>query len=158
MRTSDTTSNSALFPSVSTSVNERAYAMASYRVTKWFQPGIYYSIYFPDTRDRSGRENYQSDGALTLRYDVNSHWLLKLEGHYMVGTAALTPALNDNAPLSALDENWGVFLAKTTALFLRTRRTEDAVLLAPSSSRSRSFAPSSARQSWRTPDRLGATR
>ena len=36
-------------------VSERAYTMASYRVTPWFQPGMYYSLYFPDVENRSGR-------------------------------------------------------------------------------------------------------
>jgi hypothetical protein len=48
---------------------------------------------------------------------VNAHWLVKLEAHYMAGTAALPSALNDNVPLGALARNWAVFLAKTTAYF-----------------------------------------
>jgi len=43
--------------------------------------------------------------------------LLKLEGHYLAGTAALNPALNDNVPSSALPNTWVAFLAKTTAYF-----------------------------------------
>jgi hypothetical protein len=113
---SEETSNAALFP-VSSSVSERAYVMGSYRVTPWFQPGAYYSLLFPNVQDRSGRENVQHDAALTLRYDINAHWLVKLEGHYMVGTAGLSSSLNGNVPLSALDQDWGVFLAKTTAYF-----------------------------------------
>jgi hypothetical protein len=109
-------SNPALFPQSST-VSERAYAMASYRVAKWFQPGAYYSVLFPDVDNRSGRANIQEDLAATFRFDVNSHWLVKLEGHYMVGTAGLSSALNGNAPLSALDKTWGAFLVKTTAYF-----------------------------------------
>ena len=35
----------------------------------------------------------------------------------MHGTADLSPALNDNRPLSSLTEDWGVFLVKTTAYF-----------------------------------------
>jgi hypothetical protein len=55
--------------------------------------------------------------ALTLRYDITPHWLVKLEGHYMHGTAGLKSALNGNRPLDTLSENWGVFLVKTTAYF-----------------------------------------
>jgi hypothetical protein len=57
------------------------------------------------------------DFAGTLRFDVNAHWLVKLEGHFMHGTAGLDPTLNDNRSLDALTRNWAVFLAKTTAYF-----------------------------------------
>jgi hypothetical protein len=43
--------------------------------------------------------------------------LLKLEGHYMSGTATLDPALNDDTPRSELARDWGAFFAKTTAYF-----------------------------------------
>lgn len=98
-------------------VNERYYGMVSYRVTPWFTPGIYYSAYYPNMEKRRGRENYQHDAALTLRYDLTANWLLKLESHYMKGTAGLEPSLNDGKERPDLSENWGVFLVKTTAYF-----------------------------------------
>jgi hypothetical protein len=96
--------------------SERMYGMLSYQVAKWFTPGVYYSVMFPNVKERSGRAAYQHDAAATLRYDLNEHWLLKLEGHYMRGTAGLSEALND-APPSRLAAHWGVFLLKTTAYF-----------------------------------------
>jgi hypothetical protein len=110
-------SNAAVFPTSPTMTSERAYGLVSYRVSKWLQPGAYYSVLFPNVDDRSGRANVQHDIATTLRFDMNTHWLLKLEGHYMLGTAGLTSSLNDNLPLSALAKSWGVFLVKTTAYF-----------------------------------------
>ena len=59
----------------------------------------------------------QHDVAATLRFDINHNWLVKLEGHFMSGTAALSADLNDGKPPSSLERNWGVFLAKTTAHF-----------------------------------------
>jgi len=109
--------NSKLFPAVPLSTGEAGYAMASYRLTKWFQPGAYYALQFPNIASRSGRQNYQHDVATTLRFDINSHWLVKLEGHYMEGTAELDSSLNGNVPLTALDRSWEVFLVKTTAYF-----------------------------------------
>jgi hypothetical protein len=117
-----------LLPAKSKVTSERAYAMASFRIAPWFTPGVYYSVLFPDVDDRSGddllptmqrrgRSAYQHDLAVTLRYDVNEHWLVKLEGHYMHGTADLTSDLNDGAPPNRLTTDWGVFLAKTTAYF-----------------------------------------
>lgn len=96
---------------------EGVYAMASYHVTSWFTPGAYYSLRFPDVEDRRGRDAYQHDIALTVRYDLTDHWLLKLEGHFMSGTASLDPALNDGVPRDELPRDWGAFFAKTTAYF-----------------------------------------
>ncbi|MGC4089623.1 MAG: hypothetical protein QM756_17395 [Polyangiaceae bacterium] len=98
-------------------VNERYYIMGSYRVAPWFTPGIYYSVYHPNVDQRSGRENVQRDLALSFRYDLNAHWLLKLEGHYMHGTAALEESLNDGKKAKDLPENWGALLIKSTAYF-----------------------------------------
>jgi hypothetical protein len=106
----------ALIPE-SRTVSERFYVMASYRVTSWFTPGLYYSVQYNDIANRDGRAAYQHDLALSLRYDLDANWLLKLESHYMSGTAGLTSALNGGAPLGTLPRDWGVFMAKTTAYF-----------------------------------------
>ena len=103
-------------PSTST-VSERFYVMGAYRISNWLTPGAYYSALFPNQEIRKGRQAYQHDIALSLRFDVNTHWLFKLEGHYMRGTADLTPALNGGVALTALEKNWAVFLAKTTVHF-----------------------------------------
>jgi hypothetical protein len=97
--------------------SERGYVMASYRVSDWLQPGAYYSLWFPNTDDRKGREAQQHDLASTLRFDVDEHWLFKLEGHYMVGTAGLTSALNEGRPTSTLTRRWVAVFLKTTAYF-----------------------------------------
>jgi hypothetical protein len=105
-----------IIPNDSTT-SERAYALATYRVYSWLQTGAYYSLFFPNADRRTGRENMQHDVALTFRFDVNPFWLVKIEGHYMHGTAALDPTLNDNQPLSALRPDWALFAVKTTAFF-----------------------------------------
>jgi hypothetical protein len=105
-----------LVPSTDT-VSERAYLMTSYRVLPWFTPGAYYSMLFKDVDRRSGRDAYQHDVAATLRFDLTDHWLLKVEGHYMNGTGALSSALNDARPLHTLPREWGLLLIKTTAYF-----------------------------------------
>lgn len=98
-------------------VNERFYGMVSYRVTPWFTPGAYYSGYYPNVKERHGRSAYQHDVALSFRFDLNEHWLLKAEGHWMNGTAALEPSLNDNKERNQLEKDWALFLLKTTAYF-----------------------------------------
>jgi hypothetical protein len=101
-------------------VSERGYVMGAYRVGRWFWPGVYSSVLFPDEAKAtfSGpSQDMQYDFAGTLRFDVNAFWLIKLEAHYIHGTAGLDPALNDNKPISGLSRDWAVFLAKTTAYF-----------------------------------------
>jgi hypothetical protein len=112
------TNNPEVIPSVPQVVSERAYAMAAYRETKWLQTGAYFSMLFPDASERGGSPaNRQNDLAATIRFDINSFWLVKLEGHYMFGTASLDSTLNNNLPLGALAERWSVLLLKTTAYF-----------------------------------------
>lgn len=105
-----------LYPEVDAR-NERYYAMASYRVTPWFTPGLYYSVLYPDVHNHRGRQHYQHDFAATVRYDLNANWLVKLEGHVMHGTAALNKDLNDGHELPTLVKDWGLLLFKTTAYF-----------------------------------------
>jgi hypothetical protein len=105
-----------LFPSGRTT-SERAYALVVWRVSEWLQPAVYYSVLFPDVENRRGRQSRQHDVALTLRFDLNSHWLLKLEGHYMNGTALVDSALNEEVSREELSTHWGVLLFKTTAYF-----------------------------------------
>jgi hypothetical protein len=113
-----TASDSSLVPPQARRIDsERGYVMASYRMGKVFHPGAYYSIAYPDIRTRNGPAASQHDVAMTFRFDINSWWLVKLEGHFMSGTAGLTSQLNDGEPLDALERRWGVFLAKTTAYF-----------------------------------------
>jgi hypothetical protein len=103
-------------PSSSTT-SERAYALATYRVNSWLQTGAYYSLLFPNVDKRSRREDVQHDAALTLRFDLTANWLVKVEGHYLHGTGALSPSMNADQPLSSLKPDWGLFAVKTTAFF-----------------------------------------
>jgi hypothetical protein len=102
--------------SVPSVLQERAYAMATYRITSWLQTGAYYALFFPNLPTREGRANKQHDVAATLRFDINDYWLIKLEGHYMVGTAGLADPLRTEQP-AALEPRWGAFIAKTTVYF-----------------------------------------
>jgi hypothetical protein len=110
-------SDPTVIPSSPPAASERAYAMIGYRASKWVQPGMYYSLLFPNVDNREGRANWQHDIATTLRFDITANWLVKFEGHFMIGTGDLMSSLNNNVPLSALDRYWGLFLAKTTAYF-----------------------------------------
>lgn len=111
------TKTDADFIPVQSVENERFYFMASYRVVPWFAPGAYYSLLFPNTSDRTGSDSHRHDLAMTLRFDPLEYWLIKLEGHFMSGTANLRPELNGGTPASELAKNWGLFLLKTTGYF-----------------------------------------
>lgn len=114
--TSQGTSNAMIQPPI-TQTSEGGYAMVTYRPVAWFNPGAYYAVAFPDVTHRDGRENHQHDLALVVRYDVNDHWLVKLEGHYMAGTAGLANPLRVGPLPTKADPTWGVFLVKTTGYF-----------------------------------------
>ena len=100
--------------------NERFYALASHRFTPEWELGGYYSVMFADADDRSGDNSkfakpylaWQRDAAATLRFDVNEHWLWKLEAHFIDGTADLFASQNANP-----ERYWGLFLFKTTVTF-----------------------------------------
>jgi hypothetical protein len=109
-------SNTALVPPAR-ATQERFYVMGAYRLRPWITPGLYISALYPNVDSREGRAAYQHALAGTLRFDITANWLFKLEAHGMHGTAELDRTLNGNAPLSALAENWLVFLAKTTLYF-----------------------------------------
>lgn len=111
--TSSQSDNPMLFPAAK-QVSERAYAMASLRLRPWLTPGTYYSMFFRDVGNRKGFANLQHDVAATLRFDINTFWLVKLEGHYMRGYGDVAPALNVG---NAMKADWALFLLKTTAYF-----------------------------------------
>lgn len=98
-------------------VGEHGYGLAAYRWLPWFQTMLYYSLLYPDVGQRSGEANQEHDAALSLRFDINTHWLVKLEAHVLRGTAALDPSINNNVPLTELTNQWALFAAKTTAYF-----------------------------------------
>jgi hypothetical protein len=100
--------------------SERYYGMVNYRPSPWLEVGSYYSVHYLDANDRSGNNPkfakhyyaFQRDLAATVRFDVNAHWLWKLEGHFMDGTADLPLASNPHP-----DRYWGLVLLRTTVTF-----------------------------------------
>lgn len=113
------------------------YGSATYRFTYWFEMGAYYSEYYTNTDDRDGENRVASgldfddyraflkDTCLTMRFDINENWVLKLEGHVMRGAAA--PLLGFDNPPPTYDfpndgserykKNWLLGAAKLTYSF-----------------------------------------
>ncbi|HEX3693975.1 MAG TPA: hypothetical protein VH374_01190 [Polyangia bacterium] len=112
-------SSNPTFAGMPDTTSERFYALAAYRFSRWFQTSVYYSLLFPNISNRYGVANNQHDIALTFRFDINAHWLIKLEEHYMHDAAGLDATMNgvSSMDLGTLDKDWLVFLIKTTAYF-----------------------------------------
>jgi hypothetical protein len=63
------------------------FAMGSYRLSKKFQAGSYYSHYVDKAADTTQPANYSKDWVLSGRYDFNQYFYAKLESHFLHGTA-----------------------------------------------------------------------
>jgi len=105
---------------------ESFYGSADYRVSDRFVFGAYYSVFFRDRNDRDGTKTpykplfsaYQKDACLSFRFDLNDHWIFKLEGHLIdgVGLINLQDNLND-AGVPEFDRKWFLLAAKMTFSF-----------------------------------------
>jgi hypothetical protein len=75
----------AVFPYV---VDGRSwFVMGSYRLTSKVQVGSYYSHYVNKALDTTQPANYSKDWVVSGRYDFNSNFYAKIEGHFLHGTA-----------------------------------------------------------------------
>ncbi len=99
------------------------YLNADYRLTHKLGIGCYYSEYYSvapngDSHDPS---MYQRDLALTCAYDITDNWLVKVEGHWIRGYAALLQQenLGPGFPFGSkqAETDWVLFAAKTTVSF-----------------------------------------
>ncbi len=102
------------------------YGMVTYRFTDWFEAGAYYSVTYPDAEDREGEsmmlvydyEAWLKDMALSLRFDINAAWTLKLEGHKMNGVAYVMDADNRaDWPDGYTEKDWYMFATKLSYNF-----------------------------------------
>jgi len=95
------------------------YVGAAYRFNKWFEVGTYYTEDYADiSTSISGPTPaaYQTDLAISLRFDPKPWWVIKVEGHYNHGTALLydnasNPVANQNG------EGWFMLALKSTVSF-----------------------------------------
>ncbi len=109
---------------------EGFYWGASYRISESFETGLYYSVFFPEAHDKNGIDkaayygfpeamNWSRDLCISTRYDVNSSWMIKLEGHIVDGLAIMyiqdQPENLDGT--YDVDEHWFMIALKTTYVF-----------------------------------------
>ncbi len=113
------------------------YGSISYRFYDWFELGTYYSVYYLNDADKDGKKNiamfpykkdfqiWSKDACLTARFDINSHWVCKVEGHIMNGAADLfeTDNLDEAIPVVGgmpnldIEEDWFLFGMKLSYFF-----------------------------------------
>jgi hypothetical protein len=96
------------------------YTSAAYRFNRSFEAGAYFTTYCADVNNRDGKglqfpsDANQADTALSLRFDLTSWWIFKIEGHFIKGTAQLL----DNAANPVRQNNgWEMLAVKTTLSF-----------------------------------------
>lgn len=83
-------------PATSGSDARQWFAMGGYHVTDKFQAGVYYSKYtVPSAGDDANPANYFKDWDVSGRYDFNSYFYGKIEGHFIDGNALGFYGLNN---------------------------------------------------------------
>lgn len=87
------------------------YVGATYRINDLLELGTYYNEYYANRDVRSA--DYQKDSALSLRIDPLKNVVLKVEGHYIKGTALLLEPVDKSNP----NDDWLLFAAKATYSF-----------------------------------------
>jgi hypothetical protein len=85
------------------------YAMASYRLRKKIQAGTYYSHFVNKSLDTHLPANYSKDWVISGRYDFNTYFYGKIEGHFLHGTGL---GYYDSTNLTGLKPNSGMLAAK----------------------------------------------
>ncbi len=106
---------------------EGFYGSISYQVLDWLALGTYYSIFYVNSNYKDGSQfedlpraaGWQKDSCLSVRFDINDNWLLKLEGHYIDGLSVLYFLDQEKNPDGSydVDEKWYLFALKVTFNF-----------------------------------------
>lgn len=103
---------------------EGYYGLLSYQVSPKLGLSAYYSEQYENLDDRSGENfelatgqskysQYQTDIALSLRFNLQPNWILKVEGHHNIGAANAALFLNPEG----LEEEWQYYAIKNTFVF-----------------------------------------
>ncbi len=94
------------------------YVNPTYRFTDWLETGIYYSEFYPTKGQRD--EEYLEDTCLSLRFDLNYNWIVKLEAHRLKGIGYVVQSHNSAKDFSSgdfNDETWSLYALKMTYNF-----------------------------------------
>jgi len=107
-------------PAVRSASDSRTwYTAISYRIFRHLEVGTYHSRFYGDWRQpHSANDNHLFDQTLTARVDLNSHWHVKVEGHFMDG--APTGLAGGNLHGFYIGVNPNGFQPTTNLLVIRT--------------------------------------
>jgi len=98
------------------------YASGTYQVLDWLTLGLYYSEFYADLEDKDGDQlgghtpksyAWQKEWVPTLRFDPVQNWVIKLETHFVDGSAR---CYNFNNTYKRAD-NWNLYAIKTSYSF-----------------------------------------
>jgi hypothetical protein len=102
------------------------YASINYQFTDWLDVGTYYTEYYPDYGDKDGKayeelygfpasNSWYKDWTLSFKFNINSNWIAKIEGHKINGTAIMYRS--DQVDPYNVAEDWYLFAGKLTYNF-----------------------------------------
>jgi len=104
-----------------------AYGMFTYRINDFFEFGYSYGEYYHDKNDRDGSERqnidlpqkrgWHKENAFSLRCDLNSNWILKIEARYIDGAAKAMKSVNLDKQLDDWEQYWWIYAAKVSYNF-----------------------------------------
>ena len=99
------------------------YGSVSRQVNEWLRLGGSYGEYYPNSDDKDGRlfvgaglrdyYAWQKDTTLSVRFDLNDYWCLKMEKHFINGVAQCDLAENPGI----MEEDWTLYTLKTSLAF-----------------------------------------
>ncbi|MDY6878874.1 MAG: hypothetical protein V2J25_02175 [Desulfatiglans sp.] len=99
------------------------YGSVSWQVNEWLRLGASYGEYYPNSDDKDGRlfvgaglrdyYAWQKDTTLSVRFDLNDYWCLKMETHFINGVAQCDLAENPGI----MEEDWTLYTLKTSLAF-----------------------------------------
>lgn len=93
--------------------SEAYYGQLTYRFLNRFEIGTSYSVSYWDKDIREDDiGNYRKDTAVSFRWDVLSHMMIKAETHFNEGTYELMPQYNSDP-----EKNWIIYALKCTINF-----------------------------------------
>jgi hypothetical protein len=94
------------------------YLSAARRLNDKFEVGAYYGSLESNTGSNTSLpQNHQRDTALSIRFDINEHVLIKVEGHYIDGTYQTFNTVRLPNPSATRSDDTVVFAVKSTFSF-----------------------------------------
>jgi hypothetical protein len=105
---------------LSKSTSEYYYGQIDIQVLDKLAFATYYDVTYPDVDDKEGQSrssnkflSWQKDLDVSLRYDITTNWLAKVDVHFMNGLTSIVGTSDVQNP----QEDWMMFVFKNTFFF-----------------------------------------